>query len=242
MEIITYILTHNAPNRLVTCLQKLRKADPQFFAARLIVVDQSTQDDAIAQNKQTAAAEGVDYVKNVNLGASGGRWYCAQHFHDTSADAMFYFEDDLIWNDGSVQPRNGIRIPINVKTPFSTAVACLQHAKLDFLKLTFHEYWAAHNVDRGAADSPRARYTIEDAVDQMFFVGDVYYSNWPMLITKRASQLIFAGAPMSEGDYVVRAHQLRISGKLKVGVFAAEPIYHLCEYDNRQDKCDLRLP
>jgi hypothetical protein len=241
MRTETYILTHNSPRRLTTCLSRLLMADQDFFSSPVTVVDQSTEKTAAQQTQIIANGYGAAYIKNENLGASGGRWFCAQLHHKTAADAMFYFEDDIVFNDGWSTPRNGIKLPIRVHKPVTTAIAAVQHCNLSFLKLTFHEFWGAHNVDRSDNDV-RALYTIEDICDQMFFVGAVYYSNWPMLITKQASMRIFDGTPVSEGDYRTKVGELVRASVLKAGVFAAEPLVHTGVDDTRPDDVDLRQP
>jgi hypothetical protein len=244
MQIETYILTHNSPARLRECLQRTVAADEEFFAHPIIVVDQSTVDEHAAENESICAEYAVKRVPHKNLGASGGRWLCAQFFHAGSADAMFYFEDDIVWNNGiGTDPnRCAMRIPIKITQPFATAVACLQKAQLGYLKLTFQEFWTDHIVDIGVAGSPIANYTITHANWQMAFVGDVFYSNWPMLITRETSQLLFDGPPASEGDYRTRAHELRVAGRFRAGVLAAEPLYHSGVDCHRSDDVDLRYP
>lgn len=243
MKIVTYILTHNSPRRLDNCLSRLRTADPDFFDHPIIVVDQSTVDDLARDNAIVAEKFGVSIRRNENLGASGGRWYCAQLFHESDADAMFYFEDDQVWNNGTHPPRDGLRIPVQIEKPFSNIIACLEAEYLGYLKLNFQEVYDTHRLDCGApCNKPLAKYNVTYVNGQMLFVGDAYYSNWPMLITKETSRLIFDGPPVTEGAVMVNTYRIRASGKFRAGVLAASPILHCGIDDHRPDDIDLQRP
>jgi hypothetical protein len=222
----------------------MRDADEEFFTCPVIVVDQSTVPALTDENSVICAEFNVKHVPNENLGASGGRWYCAKLFHASDADAMFYFEDDIVWNNGTGADPNrcAMKIPIKIERPFFTAITCLENAQLGFLKLTYQEYWADHAVDRGAPGHSVAQYTISHGNWQMVLVGDVFYSNWPMLITKETSRLLFLDTPDGEGGYVQRAHELRTAGKFRAGILAAEPLFHTGQDANRLDDVDLRQP
>jgi hypothetical protein len=244
MRVVVYILTHNSPSRLRECLSRMQDADADFFTCPVTVVDQSTVPAYADANAAICEEFAVQHVPNKNLGASGGRWYCAQLFHEADADGMFYFEDDIVWNNGAGTDPNrcAMKIPIKIGQPFFTATACLEKAQLGFLKLTFQEFWTDHVVDIGAPGTPIANYTVTHANWQMALVGDVFYSNWPMLITKETSQLLFLDAPETEGVYRQRAHELRTAGKFRAGILAAEPLYHTGQDADRPDDVDLRQP
>lgn len=241
MNVETYILTHNSPLRLLTCLERLRAADTRFFNTPVIVVDQSTNDSLAEKTAAVAAASNVEYKRFDNLGASGGRWRCAQLFHASNANAMFYFEDDLVFHNGAGILRSRFKLPWCIPNIYGITIEAVRSFKLGYLKLSFQEFYCDHS-DETAHSGVRAKYALEESHGAMLFVGDAFYSNWPMLITKEASLQIFEHAPGSEGAYVQRAKQLRADGAFKAGVFAAETIMHAFIQDHRENKVDLIAP
>src|SRR5262249_33579656 len=71
-----------------------------------------------------------------------------------------------------------------------------------------------------------------------YFVGQVYYSNWPMLITRAGSIKLFFSPAVTVGDVVRRAASLHREGKIATGVLAAFPICH-SRIEDRPGRVDL---
>ena len=62
-----------------------------------------------------------------------------------------------------------------------------------------------------------------------YALGDVYYSNWPMLMTRRGNRTLFLegeDVPLYEQLLMVRALKLTRAGQLRGGVLLASPINH----------------
>ena len=82
-----------------------------------------------------------------HLGITGGRLFCAKHF-DAVADgeAMLWFEDDML-----LQPpqaglcRNGLRA--HVPRLAEVARAVVRREALDFVKLSFSEFFGDHHLN-----------------------------------------------------------------------------------------------
>jgi hypothetical protein len=181
-------------------------------------------------------------VRVQNLGIAGGRLWCARHFHDRSdADFMVFFEDDMLFHHDATVCRNGFRTV--VPNLIAKATEILQNeTSIDYLKLSYSEFygdhrqnWAYHNLDRARqADMfPHGPQTRIDAIKShaglSYALGEIFYSNWPMLITRQGNERLFLlddAAVRFEQTLMVRALELSRRGQLKGAVLLASPINH----------------
>ncbi|MCB9660254.1 MAG: hypothetical protein H6726_21595 [Sandaracinaceae bacterium] len=137
--------------------------------------------------------------------------------------------------------KNGFRT--HVPSLFARSLAILANEPgLDFLKLSYSEVfgdhtqnWAYVNLDdaRRAQLFPRGGATRVDAVKSRdglaYMLGEVHYSNWPMVMTRRGSATLFPRDEQHarhEAGLMVRALELGRAGKLRGGVLLASPIEH----------------
>lgn len=237
VKIVTYILTHNSPPQLQACLDGFRATDASFFTdTEVVVVDQSTLEYAQVKNQGTCSKFGVGHKVHPNAGASGGRWRCAQLFHESDADLMYFFEDDLILHHDELR-RCRYGFPSRIQRPCHIARSVLHKAELDYVKLTFHELYYDHS--RNFLTKRPAGFEEVSGFDGVgYFVGDVYYSNWPMLIRRQASERIFAGPPVTEGAVMARVQGMTLEKRIRCGVLAAWPVRH-CRLEDRPGRKDL---
>ena len=186
-------------------------------------------------------------IRHGNLGITGGRLFCAKHF-DTVADgeAMLWFEDDML-----LQPpqaglcRNGLRA--HVPRLAEVARAIVRREGLDFVKLSFSEFfgdhhlnWAWYNVAGDVRERNFPDGTFRTRIDHSgveagvsYLVGEVHYSNWPMLMTRRGNAKLFLedGPHMAhEAIYMARCLELERRGALRAGVLLASPVEHCRRY------------
>jgi hypothetical protein len=226
VKIVTIVLTHNSPGQLAAFFGRLSERAPEFGGgSRVLVLNQSDLAGVLPDYARVCARYGAGQTCRPNRGASGGRFAAAELFHQSDADAMFFFEDDmLLWEDHPLRCRFGF--PNQVHNLFDKAVRVLESERLDYLKLSFHEVYADHS--RNYYDGTPARFDKLGSVDDEvgYFVGQVYYSNWPMLITRAGSLKLFFPPAVTEGDVVHRAARLHREGRLATGVLAAFPICH----------------
>jgi hypothetical protein len=223
---LTIVLTHNSPNQLLAFFDRLGQKAPDLFArSRILVLNQTDVSGLHLEYSRICDNAGVGQLCRPNRGASGGRFAAAEVFHQSGEDSMFYFEDDmLLCDDCLLRCRFGF--PNQVHNLFDKAIRVLESEKLDYLKLTFHELYADHS--RNYYDGTPARFDKLGSVDDEigYFVGQVYYSNWPMLITRAGSMKLFVPPAVTEGKVVQRAVRLHRDGELLTGVLAAFPICH----------------
>jgi len=232
-----------APGQLASWCASTAEHEPRLLAGSVqrTLLDNSTDEAAARANAARAAEYGFDYVREHNLGIMGGRVWCARHFDRSSADLMIFFEDDMLWHAESGLCRNGF--PQRVPGLVDAAIAIVQNeTALDFLKLSYSEFygdhrknWAYFNLppERQALlcpDGPATRFNaIRSHAGVSYALGEVHYSNWPLVITRRGNARLFlddTAALGFEQTLMVRALELQRAGVLRGGVLLASPINH----------------
>lgn len=243
-RLAVYVLTYNAPDQLAAWFESTAASEPMLLGANVdrTLLDNSTDDAAARANAALASRHGFEYVREDNLGIMGGRVWCARHFDRSRADLMIFFEDDMLWHAAPGLCRNGF--PQRVEGLVAAAVAIVQNEPaLDFLKLSYSEFygdhrqnWAYFNLppDRREALFPDGSDTRFEAIRShagvSYALGEVHYSNWPLVITRRGNARLFledAAALRFEQTLMVRALELERAGTLRGGVLLASPINHV---------------
>lgn len=242
-DIVLYVITYNAPGQLSLWLDSVEAAAPELLQLpRKFLLDNSTNTATQPAYDALVAPYGFTILRHGNLGISGGRHFCARHFDQLPGGfGMVWFEDDMQIADPAVPVcRNGLssRVP----RLLDRARAIVEKEGLDFLKLSFTEFfgdhhlnWAWYNVDHETRQREfpegtfrtRIDYTgVEDGVS--YAIGDFHYSNWPVLMTRRGNRLLFLEhpEPQHEQRYMARAFTLMRAGELRGGALLASPILH----------------
>jgi hypothetical protein len=237
-----YVLSFNAPVQFEQWLASVEAAAPELLGVSTrVLLNNSTDEATFAAYDDLCARYGFSQVRLGNLGINGGRLWCARHFDaETACDAMIYFEDDMLLAADDGRCRNGLsrRVP-DLLERASQIVRC---EDLDFLKLSFTEVfgdhtqnWTYYNLGQleRAELFPDGPATRVDAVKSYggvsYLLGEVFYSNWPMLMTRRGNRAMFLGdddIPRYEQWLMIRALRLARSGALRGGVLLASPIEH----------------
>jgi hypothetical protein len=252
-----YILTFNFPDQLRTLLQSF-EANPEWLTrTHKVLLDNSTDPVAREENAKIAKAFNfiVHHCFDENVGINGGRFYAAKHFDTTDGDFYFFFEDDMCLQTESAANlvcRNGHRMWI--PNLFDTVHKIMIREQFDFLKLTFTEvymdnhtqcswynvpqsirtqYWPEYDklpVSGLDNNCPRVDFKHIDAYDKLGFAsGDIYYCNWPMIVSKEGNKKMFlttTWAKPYEQTWMSYMFQETKKGDIKPGVLLASPINH----------------
>lgn len=242
-DVVVYAITYNAPGQLERWLTSLAAGAPDILnLPRKFLLDNSTRPDTTAAYDQLAAQYGFTILRHGNLGISGGRYFCAQHFEQLEgAWAMIWFEDDMLLAPPiPAVCRNGLTS--YVPSLLARAISVVLKERLDYLKLSFTEFFGDHHLNWAWYNVPgpvrrrefpdgtyhtRISHTgVEDGVS--YVVGEVHYSNWPTLMTRRGNAQLFLAKPepLHEQHYMADAFLLMRGGTLRAGVLLASPIQH----------------
>lgn len=247
-----YVLTFNFPQQLEMTIHHWSHSPELITKTRKFCVDNSTDSSAIIKNKELCQQYDIEYLPMPsNIGICGGRQYVAEHFdEDPKSKYYIFFEDDmLICSKNMSECSFGfIRWTPDL---LGKMIHIVEYHQLDYLKMSFSEFfgnhskqWAWHNVPqikreeywpempevKEGLDGPRVKYEhIYTHQGLPYATGEVYYSNWPMLMTKNGNRKVFLlttwAHPYEQTWSSFVCSQIR-EGKIKSGVLLASVINH----------------
>jgi len=251
-----YILTFNFPEQLQHTIDTMEKIPIWLTNPHLVLIDNSTKKEAIAGNKVLAEKYNMEYVPmETNTGICGGRQKAAEHFHESDADFMFFFEDDMTVNPPELEGqfcRNGFRKYI--PNLYDVVHKIMVKEQFDFLKLSFTEVYFDndkslpwYNVPQSVRsrdwpnydqlpitgldpNSPQANYRELKTYEGIsYLTGDVNYCNWPMIVSKEGNKKMFIDTKWAhpyEQTWSSHVYNLMKDGTVTAGILLASPIWH----------------
>ena len=251
-----YMLTFNFPQQVQHTINTMEKVPEWLTKPHLVLIDNSTNDEAIAGNKVISEKYNMEYIKmDHNTGICGGRQKAADHFNGSDADFMLFFEDDMTINPPELEGqfcRNGFRKYI--PNLYTIIHKIMIKEGFDFLKLSFTEVFFDndkslpwYNVPQSVRtrdwpdysqlpitgldpNSPSANYKNIKVCDGVsYLTGDVNYANWPMIVSKEGNKKIFIDTTWAhpyEETWSSHVYNLIKEGKVNAGILLASPIWH----------------
>ena len=251
-----YMLTFNMPEQLTHTISTMIETEDLLTHPNLYIFDNSTDKDAIKGNKAIATEHGFEYKHlGSNIGICGGRQAVAEHFNESDADYMIFFEDDMTFNTKEQKGeycRNGFRkyIP-NI---YETIHKIMYVEEFDFLKLSFTEVFfdndkqcSWYNVPQSVREKywpdykdlpelgldpncPKTQFNTFGNVDGVAYAtGDIYYSNWPLIVSKAGNKKMFIDTTWAhpyEQTWMSHIFQETKEGRLSPAILLASPIWH----------------
>lgn len=251
-ELAIYCLTYNLPEQLQHTLTTIQTAYPELCETPAwILLDNSTNTNAQEQNKEIAKKYSMRYESHGNLGICGGRQWVAEDFaSNPEFKTMVFFEDDMtLCGKYSPPCKNGFnRFHPNL---FKKAISILIKDKLDFLKLSFTEFfgssekaWAWCNIPSDLRptlfpdqperlDDSLMPYTQFKSIKNFdgipYALGLVHYCNWPILLTQEGSRKIYLNPKFDyphESTIMSHTYQQQVKGEIRSGVLLMSPVEH----------------
>lgn len=249
-----YVLTFNSPKQFETLIESIKQYDPDYLnLTEKYLINNSTKRGVARTYNKLCKDYGFTQIKKQNIGICGGRQFIAEHFeNETSADYYLFFEDDMFFYNGE---DNTCRNGFNRKIPelYRKSLEIIIKEKFDFLKLNFTEFfgdnrkqWSWHNVPDAARQelfpdnpikesedieaAPFANYqNIKSHEGIPYATGEVYYCNWPQLISKEGNKKMFLDTKWDypfEQTWMSFMYQETIKGNLNPGILLATPTEH----------------
>lgn len=251
-----YVLSFNSPQQFNSVCTSLQLSDPELFTrSRKVLINNSTDITLFDDYTRLCTEYGFEEIRRENLGVCGGRQFAAEHFDDSDADFYMFFEDDMHLNAPDVRGEtcsNGFRK--YVPNLYNAVLRIMLKENLDFLKFSFTEFygdnstqWAWYNVSQEVRtkywpdydrlpehgtdpNAPKTQFTHIKVVDETpYVVGEVYYSNWPQIVSRAGNKKMFLEtlwARPYEQTWMSHMFQLTKENKLHTGVLLASPITH----------------
>jgi Bacterial protein of unknown function (HtrL_YibB). len=251
-ELAIYALTFNLPKQFKMFAESFKTVYPKDFKkVKKYVINNSTDPSVEKEYAELFAEYGFEEHKFDNIGINRGRQFAADHFLGSQHDYMIFFEDDMLLHPkGAPVCQSGM----GTYQPnlFDSCLDIMKMEKLDYLKLSFTEFyginaenWAWYNVplDRKESYFP----TRSDGVDAKktkidyigvhrripYAIGEFHYCNWPVIFTKKGTQVVFKEIQYAnpfEQTWMSQTFMHMRDGKLKVGCLLASPINHHRKY------------
>jgi hypothetical protein len=250
-KVCGYVITFNSIKQLTAIYESWK----DFGFETFYVFDNSNDESIIAQNIEFCQANNLERIVSDkgNIGICGGRQHVAEHFASTEHDYYIFIEDDMFLNKSDKTfCKNGFSAHIaDLKTKL---IKIMQKEKFDFLKLSFTEFfgdnktqWAWYNVPQVVRErfwpgkirlpeigidpnAPKTNFKNIDIMDGLpYITGEVYYCNWPQMVSKLGNEKMFLNTKWShpyEQTWMSFMYQETMEGDLKPGLLLASPITH----------------
>lgn len=251
-----YILTFNFPEQVLHTIHSMKKTPEWLEKPHLVLLDNSTDESAKIRNREIANEYNFEYVDlGGNRGICGGRQAAAEHFDNSDAEFMFFFEDDMTSNPPEYEGqfcRNGFKK--YVPNLYNIVHKIMIKEGFDFLKLSFTEVYMDNNIQVSwynvpqqvrekewpdysklpisglDPNAPRTRFgRIETLEGVSYITGEIYYANWPMIVSKEGNRKMFIDTKWDhpyEQTWMSYMYQLTREGNLRPAVLLASPIWH----------------
>ena len=251
-----YMLTFNFPEQVLHTINSMKKTPEWLEKPNLYLLDNSTDENAKLRNREIASSYNFEYIDlGGNTGICGGRQAAAEHFDKSDADFMFFFEDDMTVNPPELKGevcRNGFRkyIP-NI---YNLVHKIMLKDGFDFLKLSFTEVYfdndkqcSWYNVPQEIRTRDWPHYdklptrgldpnvpltnfkNIRNMEGLTYIDGEVYYANWPMIVSKEGNRKMFIETKWAhpfEQTWMSNMYQKTKRGELNPAILLASPIWH----------------
>jgi hypothetical protein len=250
-----YVITFNSPKQFSTLIESMNSYDKDYLLkTKKFLLDNSSDESTFDDYAKLCEENGFEHIKKDNLGICGGRQWIAEHFeNETDLDFYLFFEDDMFFypKEGDVC-RNGFNR--YVPNLYSKTLQIVKKENFDFLKLNYSEFfgdngtqWAWYNVPQDVRQKywpgkdrlpvqgldPNAPRAVYDSVNSFqgvpYVTGDVYYCNWPQIVTRTGNQKMFLdttwGHPF-EQTWMSHMYQLVKKGELHPGLLLMTPTEH----------------
>ena len=246
-----YITCFNIPDQLMLLIDSMEKYNPELlkYTAKYLI-DNSIDESAMPKFDEIAKKYGFEVIRKGNMGVCGARQWAAKHFHESGAKYIVWFEDDMLMQDKNVLCKNGLNM--HCDDWLGKCIKIVEEENLDFIKISFseffgdhHKQWAWHNVPQNIKNKyfpdgkHRLRWKESGCIDGLsYLIGDVYYSNWPSVMTKAGNYKIFLETVFAspfEQTIMSQAYQTMKKGRLRSAVLMASLVNHNRVYHYSKD-------
>jgi hypothetical protein len=246
-----YINTFQSPSQLQMLLDSFEKYESSLLQNTNKILINNTPDidkniELFKHYDNICAKYQFTQIKNGNMGICGSRQWCAEHFQDSDAEYMLFFEDDMLLDFNGNCPFGFNK---NVENLLETIIEIMNKEKYDFLKLSFSEFyghngdqWSWHNVPQNQKiqyfgellNRPPTKFNnIKSLNNTPYADGEIYYSNWPHIISKEGNKRCFLDTKWAhpfEQTWMSHLYTLAHNSIIRSAILLASPITHNREH------------
>ena len=249
-----YVITFNSPKQFETLIESMNQYDSNFLSKpKKFLLDNSSDLTTTDRYKELCEQHGFEHIKKDNLGICGGRQWIAEHSEENEFDFYFFFEDDMFFypKKGEVC-RNGFNRYTN--DLYHKTLTITKKYQYDFLKMNYSEFygdngvqWSWYNVPQSFREqhwpdksklpvqgidpnAPRSKFNhIRTHQGVSFIDGEIYYCNWPQVVTKYGNKKMFLETKWSrpfEQTWMSFIYQETKKGNINPGLLLLTPTEH----------------
>lgn len=244
-DTIIYINAFNSPEQLQMVCDSFEKYDPTFLnETKIYLINNTTKEDLFPKYDEISKKYGFTEIRKGNIGVCGGRQLAAEHFAELKSKYMLFFEDDMLLD---LNPTTYCKLGFKkyVRDLLKTSISIMDRENYDFLKLTFSEFygnnseqWSWHNVPMEKkleyfGDIKKRPLTKFDCIKSFnntpYIEGEVYYSNWPHIISQEGNKKMFLDTKWAhpfEQTWMSHIYTLTKQNVVKPAILLASPITH----------------
>jgi hypothetical protein len=254
-SIALYVIGFNSPKQLETLIESMLSYDRSFIdRPKKYLLNNSTDRTTDIRYNEICDLHGFEIIwPNDNLGICGGRQFIAEHSEENNFDAYYFFEDDMFFypNKGEVC-RNGFNR--YVENLYENVKKIVENECYDFLKLNFSEFfgdnsiqWSWYNVPQVVREelfpdnkilpvsgldpnAPKTKFNNIKSLNGVPYAdGEVFYCNWPQLVTKEGNKKMFLTTKWDrpfEQTWMSYIYQETLKGNINPAILLMTPTEH----------------
>ena len=248
-----YVITFNSPNQFRTLIKSMTEYDKDYLIkTKKFLLDNSSDLSTTEEYSEICKEFDFEHIKKDNLGICGGRQWIAEHFDTTDLDYYLFFEDDMFFHPNEGVCRNGFNR--YVPNLYTKSLEVIKKENFDFLKLNYSEFygdngtqWSWYNVPQSVREqfwpgknrlpvqgldpnAPKTAYTsVLSHKGLPYAVGEVYYCNWPQLVSRPGNKKMFLDVTWAhpfEQTWMSHMYQLIKKEELYPGLLLLTPTEH----------------
>jgi hypothetical protein len=243
-DVNLYIITYNAPDQVESLIESFKKYEPKYLTESKLILINNTIDTKYDERYNALCKEyNIEQHKFDNIGICGGRQFAAEHFEESNADYMLFFEDDMFID---LEGHCSFGLSKFVDDLYMNTLDIIEKEKYSFLKLCFTEFfgdnseqWSWHNVNNADKkkelfgeinERPKTVFRhIKNYNGVPYAEGEIYYSNWPHLMSREGNKKCFLDTKWNhpyEQTWMSHIFQLTRLKQVNPGILLASPITH----------------
>ncbi len=249
-----YVITFNSPKQFETLITSMVDYDTDFLdKPKKFLLDNSLDLSTTEKYSELCKEYGFEHIKKNNLGICGGRQFIAEHSEENGFDFHFFFEDDMFFYNGrETVCKNGFNR--YVKNLYRKVLEITKQEGFDFVKMNYTEFygdngtqWSWYNVPQSVREqfwpekstlpvrgldpnAPKTKYEKIISYEGIPYTsGDVYYCNWPQVVTREGNKKMFLNTTWAhpfEQTWMSHIYQETKKGNIKPGLLLTTPTEH----------------
>ena len=251
-DIKIYILTFNSSEQLTLLLENFKETYPELIAIKdKVIINNSTERSYDEKYKAIAEKYGFTIQNFDNIGICGARQWVAEDFDASDKSYYIFFEDDMLFNKETTICKNGF--PTKTNNLFTKSLKIIEREELDYLKISFSEFFGANNQQWSYCNVPqnvrlqefgdlklnfprdydKLPLTKVDNINSLdglpYALGEFYYCNWPLIFTKQGNRKVFLNTKWAhpyEQTWMSHVFQEQRKKNIKAACLLVSPIAH----------------